>query len=58
LVRADLVEGRLVQVLCETSGPVLDNHAVHLGGRRLARRTRALMGFLARDNFGGGLDQA
>jgi len=58
MVRGDLAEGRLTQVLCETSGPVLDIHAVHLGGRRLARRTRALMEFLVADRFGGFLDQA
>jgi len=58
MVRADLEAGRLTQVLCETSGPVLDIHAVHLGGRRLARRTRALMDFLVADRFGGFLDQA
>ncbi|NBZ90012.1 LysR family transcriptional regulator [Rhodobacteraceae bacterium CYK-10] len=53
MVRSDLAEGRLVQVLCETAGPSLDIHAVHLGQRRLARRTRALLDFLARDRFDG-----
>lgn len=53
MVREDLAQGRLVQVLCATAGPVLDIHAVHLAQRRLARRTRALMDFLTRDRFDG-----
>jgi DNA-binding transcriptional LysR family regulator len=53
MVRADLAEGRLAQVLCASAGPALDIHAVHLAQRKLARRTRALLDFLARDRFDG-----
>ena len=52
VVRDDLNEGRLVRVLCDVSGPTLDIHAVHLSQRRLARRSRALLDFLAHDRFG------
>lgn len=48
VVTEDLAQGRLVHVLPQASGPVLDIHAVHLGQRRLARRTRALVDHLAR----------
>lgn len=58
VVRDDLAAGRLLHVLSGTSGPALDIHAVHLGQRRLARRTRALLDFLARDRFEGFLEQS
>lgn len=58
MVRDDLESGRLLHVLCETTGPVLDIHAVHLAQRRLARRTRAVMDFMARDGIAGFLGQA
>ncbi|MFC0341382.1 LysR family transcriptional regulator [Paracoccus niistensis] len=47
MVQADLDDGRLEQVLPEISGPQLDIHAVYLGQRRLARRTRAFLDFVA-----------
>lgn len=47
VVLDDLARGRLVHVLPQASGPTLDIHAVHLGQRRLARRTRALVDHLA-----------
>lgn len=47
MVQADLDEGRLEQVLPGISGPHLDIHAVYLGQRRLARRTRAFLDFVA-----------
>lgn len=53
MVREDLAAGRLTQLLCATAGPVLDIHAVHLGQRKLARRVRALLDFVARDGFEG-----
>jgi DNA-binding transcriptional LysR family regulator len=53
IVRDDLAAGRLSHVLCDVSGPRLDIHAVHLSQRRLARRSRALLDFLASDRFGG-----
>lgn len=49
VVRGDLAAGLLEHVLPEARGPQLDIHAVHLGQRRLARRTRALLDFLARN---------
>ncbi|MCX7646107.1 MAG: substrate binding domain-containing protein, partial [Rhodobacteraceae bacterium] len=52
VVEADLAEGRLVRVLPGAEGPRLDIHAVYLRQRRLARRTRALLDFLAQDRFG------
>jgi len=55
VVQADLADGRLVRVLPGAEGPSLDIHAVYLRQRRLARRTRALLDFLARDRFGGRL---
>lgn len=56
MVRDVLAAGRLLHVLCDARGPTLDIHDVHLGQRRLARRTRALLDFLARDRFGGLLE--
>ena len=53
VVREDLASGRLLHVLAGSSGPLLDIHALHLGQRRLARRTRALLDFLTRDRFEG-----
>lgn len=49
MVLADLKEGRLQHVLPQVCGPQLDIHVVHIGQRRLARRTRALLDFLTRD---------
>lgn len=46
LVERDLAAGRLERILPETSSPLLDIHAVYLGQRRLARRTRAFLDFL------------
>lgn len=48
VVDEDLAQGRLIHVLPDACGPALDIHAVHLGQRRVARRTRALMEHLAR----------
>jgi len=56
VVRGDLGRGRLVQVLPEATGPMLDIHAVYLSGRRMARRTRAALDFIAADRCGGLLD--
>jgi DNA-binding transcriptional LysR family regulator len=50
-IRDDLRAGRLVNVLPGVCGPVLDIHAVYLGQRRLARRTRALLDHLV-DHLG------
>lgn len=47
-IRDDLRTGRLVNVLPGVCGPVLDIHAVYLGQRRMARRTRALLDHLVR----------
>jgi len=47
VVRADLASGRLEHVLPDIAGPRLDIHAVYLGQRRLARRTRAFLDFVA-----------
>ena len=58
VVRDDFATGRLLHVLGNVRGPVLDIHAVHLGQRRLARRTRALLDFVARDRFAGFLQQS
>lgn len=46
MVQDDLAGGRLERVLPDVRGPQLDLHAVYLGQRRLARRTRALLDFL------------
>jgi DNA-binding transcriptional LysR family regulator len=47
IVEEDLGLGRLEHVLPRIRGPVLDIHAVFLGQRRLARRTRAFLDFVA-----------
>lgn len=47
MVHADLQAGRLEHVLPEVCGPQLDLHAVYIGQRRLARRTRAFLDFVA-----------
>lgn len=39
--------GRLERVLPEVQGPSLDIHAVHPGGRKMSRRLRAFLDFLA-----------
>lgn len=49
MVQADLDSGRLEHVLPEVCGPQLDIHAVYLGQRRLARRTRAFLDFAVRE---------
>jgi DNA-binding transcriptional LysR family regulator len=46
VVRDDLRTGLLVNVLPQVCGPMLDIHAVYLGQRQLARRTRALLDHL------------
>ena len=53
MVQADLDEGRLEHVLPGTSGPQLDIHALYLGQRRLARRTRAFLDFIAANLMAG-----
>jgi DNA-binding transcriptional LysR family regulator len=47
VVREDLAEGRLENVLPRHCGPELDIHAVYLSQRRLSQRTRALLDFLS-----------
>ncbi len=47
IVRDDLASGQLEHVLPEARGPQLDIHAVHLAQRRLARRTRAFLDYIA-----------
>jgi len=47
MVQADLDAGRLEHVLPRACGPQLDIHAVYLRQRRLARRTRAFLDFVA-----------
>lgn len=49
MVHADLDAGRLEHVLPQVCGPQLDIHAVYIGQRRLARRTRAFLDFVARE---------
>jgi DNA-binding transcriptional LysR family regulator len=49
MVQADLDAGRLEHVLPQVCGPQLDIHAVHIGQRRLARRTRAFLDFVVRE---------
>lgn len=56
VVRDDLEERRLSTVLPGVSGPSLDIHAVFLRGRRMPRRTRALLDYLGQDRFGGLLE--
>lgn len=53
MVQADLDEGRLERILPRTVGPRLDIHAVYLGQRRLARRTRAFLDFTAANLMAG-----
>lgn len=52
VVQASIAEGRLEHVLPDVRGQLLDIHAVHLSQRRIARRTRALLDFLARNLAG------
>ncbi|WP_413873873.1 LysR family transcriptional regulator [Albidovulum sp.] len=47
MVQPDLETGRLEHVLPQVCGPQLDIHAVYIGQRRLARRTRAFLDFVA-----------
>lgn len=47
VVQADLDSGRLEHVLPHVRGPQLDIHAVYIGQRRMARRTRAFLDFVA-----------
>ncbi|MFN4141974.1 LysR family transcriptional regulator [Aestuariivirga sp.] len=47
IVQDDIDAARLEHVLPTACGPQLDIHAVFLGSRRLARRTRAFLQFLA-----------
>ena len=49
VVRDDLAAGRLEHVLPDVHGPQLDIHAVYLGKRRLARRSRALLDYLVKN---------
>jgi DNA-binding transcriptional LysR family regulator len=49
VVRDDLDDGTLENVLPQNCGPELDIHAVYLSQRRLSHRTRALLDFLGRD---------
>jgi DNA-binding transcriptional LysR family regulator len=49
MVQADLESGLLEHVLPQVCGPRLDIHAVHIGQRRQARRTRAFLDFLVRE---------
>lgn len=47
MVQPDLDAGRLEHILPQVCGPKLDIHAVFIGQRRLARRTRAFLDFAA-----------
>lgn len=47
VVQGSIEEGKLAHVLPQVCGPRLDIHAVHLPQRRMARRTKALLEFLA-----------
>lgn len=49
VVQHSLREGLLEHVLPQVRGPQLDIHAVHLAQRLLARRTRTLLDYLARN---------
>ncbi len=49
VVQHSLAEGLLERVLPQVRGPQLDIHAVHLAQRRLARRTRTLLDYLAQN---------
>ena len=53
MAQDELDAGRLEHVLPGVSGPALDIHAVYLGARRLARRTRAFLDFIAADLVAG-----
>ena len=46
-MQADLDAERLEHVLPQVGGPQLEIHAVFIGQRRLARRTRAFLDFVA-----------
>jgi len=48
VVAEDIAAGRLQRVLPWVESPPLDIHAVHLGQRQVARRSRALIDFLRR----------
>jgi len=52
VVHRSITEGQLEHLLPQICGPQLDIHAVHLPQRRMARRTRALLDFLARNLAG------
>lgn len=56
MVQADLDAGRLAHVLPQVCGPQLDIHAVYIGQRRLARRTRAFLDFVVRELADGACD--
>lgn len=47
MARAALRQGRLLRVLPTASSRALDVHAVYLGGRRMPRRLRSFLDFLA-----------
>lgn len=47
IVRGSLSSGKLEHVLPEVRGPQLDIHAVHLAQRRLSRRTRLFLDYIA-----------
>ena len=49
VVQLSLAEGLLEHVLPQVRGPQLDIHAVHLAQRKLAKRTRALLDYLAQN---------
>lgn len=49
VVQQGLAAGLLEHVLSPVRGPQLDIHAVHLAQRRMARRTRALLDYLAQN---------
>ena len=49
VVQHSLSQGLLEHVLPQVRGPTLEIHAVHLPQRRLARRTRALLDYLAQN---------
>lgn len=53
MVQADLDARRLEPVLSGVCGPQLDIHAVYLGQRKLARRTRAFLDFVAQHLMAG-----
>lgn len=51
VVSEDLRLGRLQHLLCDAAGPRLDIHAVYLPGKRMPRRVRAFLDFLAEARF-------